>query len=152
METLPDSRMCQGQFQKSIKIRLHEDNLSLLISADKITNLYAMNTTTYVKSIKQGKCKQILQKVKIQSRTNIECIICGNSNTTQIKQMPQLKKLAKKEAFITLKDHKSTFQGHPTCHLISTSKYEIGIISKHVFDEIKTPSLKDNQRLNGFTT
>lgn len=71
METLPDSRMCQGQFEKSIKIRLHEDNLSLLISADKITNLYAMNTTTYVKSIKQGKCKQILQKVKIQSRTNI---------------------------------------------------------------------------------
>jgi len=54
---------------------------------------------------------------------------------------------AKKEAFITLKDHKPNFQDHPTCRLINPSKSEIGVISKHILDEINT-SIINGTKIN----
>ena len=44
--------------------------------------------------------------------------------------------LAKKDAFITLKDHKPNFQNNPTCRLINPTKSEIGIISKQILERI----------------
>ena len=38
--------------------------------------------------------------------------------------------MAKRQAFITLKDHKDNFQNKPTCRLINPAKSEIGRISK----------------------
>jgi uncharacterized protein YcbX len=43
---------------------------------------------------------------------------------------------AKREAFITLKDHKPNFDNKPTCRLINPTKSEIGKISKHILDRI----------------
>ena len=43
---------------------------------------------------------------------------------------------AKKEAFITLKDHKPNFANKPTCTLINPTKSEIGKISKQILDRI----------------
>ena len=50
----------------------------------------------------------------------------------------RIEKLAEKEAFVTLKDHKPAFQDHATCRLINPSKSEIGVISKHILDDINT--------------
>ena len=47
----------------------------------------------------------------------------------QIKLDDRIEKLAQKEAFVMLKDHKPNFHDHPTCHLINPSKLEIGAIS-----------------------
>ena len=58
-----------------------------------------------------------------------------------------IEKLAKKEAFITLKDHKPTFSDHPTCRLINPTKSEIGVISKQILDEINT-SIINSTRIN----
>ena len=57
----------------------------------------------------------------------------------------RVEKLVKKEAFITLKDHKPTFHDYPTCHLINPSKSEIGVISKQILDEINTSIIKNTQ-------
>ena len=43
---------------------------------------------------------------------------------------------AKKEAFITLKDHKPNFRNRPSCRLINPCKSETGIISKSILDRI----------------
>ena len=43
---------------------------------------------------------------------------------------------AKREAFITLKDHKPNFANNPTCRLINPAKSEIGKISKQILDRI----------------
>ena len=43
---------------------------------------------------------------------------------------------AKREAFITLKDHKPNFANNPTCRLITPAKSEIGKISKQILDRI----------------
>ena len=58
---------------------------------------------------------------------------------------------AKREAFITLKDHKPNFANNPTCRLINPAKTEIGKISKQLLDRINTnivSKLKLNQWKN----
>ena len=57
----------------------------------------------------------------------------------------RIEKLAEREAFITLKDHKPEFHAHPTCRLINPSKSEIGIISKRILDEINTIIIQKTQ-------
>ena len=44
--------------------------------------------------------------------------------------------MAKRDAFITLKDHKPNFTNSPTCRLISPTKSEIGRISKQILQKI----------------
>ena len=45
---------------------------------------------------------------------------------------------ARREAFITFKDHKPNFDNNPTCRLINPTKAEIGKISKRILDCINT--------------
>ena len=49
---------------------------------------------------------------------------------------------ASKDAFITLKDHKPDFINNPTGRLINPTKSEIGIISKHILDNINEEIIK----------
>ena len=44
--------------------------------------------------------------------------------------------MAKKPAFITLKDHKDNFDSNPKCRLINPSKSELGKVSKNILDDI----------------
>ena len=41
-----------------------------------------------------------------------------------------------------MKDHKPDFLNNPTCRLINPSKSEIGIVSKHILDDINTKILQ----------
>ena len=43
---------------------------------------------------------------------------------------------AKREAFITLKDHKPNFRNKPTCRLINPCKPELGKVSKQLVEKI----------------
>ena len=43
---------------------------------------------------------------------------------------------AKKDAFITLKDHKPNFENNPSCRIINPTKSEIGKVSKRILDRI----------------
>ena len=44
--------------------------------------------------------------------------------------------MAKKEAFITLKDHKGNFLNTLPCRLINPAKNEMGFVSKHILGDI----------------
>jgi hypothetical protein len=46
--------------------------------------------------------------------------------------------MAKREAFITLKDHKENFRNNLPCRLINPAKSELGRISKQLLDDINT--------------
>ena len=61
------------------------------------------------------KAKDIAKKLQLDSRIN---------------------STAKREAFITLKDHKPKFANNPTCRLINPAKSEIGKISKQLLDRV----------------
>ena len=63
----------------------------------------------------------------------------------RLKLDDRIEKLAKKDVFITLKDHKPAFNDHPTCRLINSSKSEIGVVSKHILDEINSAVIHNTQ-------
>ena len=44
----------------------------------------------------------------------------------------------KREAFISLKDHKENFQNNPKCRLINPAKSDSGKISKPILDKLST--------------
>ena len=49
-----------------------------------------------------------------------------------------MERLAKQQAFITLKDHKENFKNAPTGHLINPAKSEMGLLSKQILEKINT--------------
>ena len=60
-----------------------------------------------------------------------------------------LESFPRREAFITLEDHKPNFPNNPKCRLINPAKSEIGIISKHHVDKINKAICKKQNFANG---
>ena len=56
-------------------------------------------------------------------------------------------RMAKQQAFITLKDHKDNFANHPTCRLINPAKSELGKVSKQILDRINS-EIRTKTKLN----
>ena len=115
-------------------INYTKNSNELLVPADKATNFYKMNESSYnellnmnitktykkvgptVASAIQKKTRSLVQKLNLDDRINVT---------------------AKRDAFITLmKDHKPNFANNPTCRLINPTKSEIGKISKQILDRI----------------
>ena len=81
---------------------------------DNVTKEYKHTTENELNSI-NIEAKKIAEKLKLEHK--IEC-------------------MAKKDAFITIKDHKENFQNNTKCRLINPAKSEIGIVSSHELKEI----------------
>ena len=115
---------------------------SLLIPADKTTNYYAMYTKTYDTLI-------IDNVTKTYKKSNDNTVKSIDQKAARIaKQLnldDRIEKLARKEAFVTLKDNKPTFYNNPTCRLINPTKSEIGVVSKHILDEINKAIINATQ-------
>ena len=88
--------------------------------------------------------KDLSHSIKF-GRTNYKL---GNKETTvnidnELKQIAislsisnRIETITKREAFISLKDHKENFQNNPTCRLINSAKSECGKVSKVLLDSI----------------
>ena len=94
-----------------------------------------MNTSAYNKLIKENVTKTYKKSSgKVVEKLNAQSAKIAKN----LKLDDRIEKLAEKEAFLTLKDHKPAFHDHPTCRLINPSKSETGVISKHILDDINT--------------
>ena len=100
----------QSKLNGDIKNKIKKPN-TLLIAADRTTNSYAMNPSYYDKLIKEN-------VTKTYKRSNDKLIGELDAKSAKIAERVNLddriEKLAKKEAFVTLKDHKPNFYDHPT--------------------------------------
>ncbi len=47
----------------------------------------------------------------------------------------RIEQMKKREAFISLKDHKENFENNPKCQLINPAKSESGKLSKIILDK-----------------
>ena len=128
-------RKINDPFQTTLRndVRKIKNSHEMIIPADKTRNLYLLQKDQYNKLLRDNitkhykpasdraynsinaEAKSIAQKLDLDDRTEI---------------------LAKKEAFITLKDHKDNFEHSLPCRLINPAKSEIGIISKKILDTI----------------
>ena len=131
----------QSKLRNDIKTTIKKPD-SLLIPADKTTNYYAMNTKTYNTLITDN-------VTKTYKKSNDNTVKSIDQKTAKIaKELnldDRIETLARKEAFVTLKDHKPTFYNNPTCRLINPTKSEIGVVSKHILDEINKAIINATQ-------
>ena len=114
----------------------------LLIAADKTTNFYKLEPSTYNDLLE----KNITKSYKKAQPEATQAIHKENKAiATKLRIDDRVDTTADKDAFITLKDHKPNFANKPTCRLINPTKSEIGKISKNILDRInRTIAKKHN--------
>ena len=124
---------CNFQNQLSSDIENIKKSHYLLVPADKTTNFYKIESSSYNELLNK-KITKTYRKVSHSATFSIE------SETKSIEQKLNLddrvRTTAEEGVFITLKDHKPNFANNPTWRLINPTKSEIGKISKKILDRI----------------
>ena len=62
---------------------------------------------------------------KLEASTNLEV----KNISTKLKISDRVKRIVRRPALVTLKDHKDNFRSSQACFLINPSKYELGKVS-----------------------
>ena len=124
-----------GQFQSQLNKDSNtiKSDTSLYVKADKSSNYYRMDKNKY-----EQFCDQNIQKTYKKSNENeaqkivqLEKKIACNLDIEDRMDTP-----SRKEAYITLKDHKPNFRNNPTFRLINPNKGELGRVSKQILQRI----------------
>ena len=123
----------QNELSQDTK-KIKKDN-KLLIAADKTTNFYRVDSTSYNQLLKSS----ITKSYKKAPTNSADKIISEEKKIAKKLDLDnRIDALAEKDSFVTLKDHKPNFDNNPTCRLINPSKSEIGKISKKILQRINT--------------
>ena len=122
-------------FTNSFQQKLKQDKSSIqkeskvFIAADKTTNFYKAKVETHDSLM----TKNVTKDYKKSDPETVKGVI--NDDKKIVNQLDidnRVFKTSKREAFVTLKDHKSDFENNPSCRLINPTKPEIGRISKFI--------------------
>ena len=75
--------------------------------------------------------------VQKEYKKSDESTVCQTACTAEDKKIAErlglsdrINETVKKEAFVTLKDHKANFRNKPSCRIINPCKSELGKVSK----------------------
>ena len=90
-------------------------------------------TIHYYKRMSQIKSDK---KIPRETAASVERTSKSIATRLNLADRKSINTTVKREAFITLKDHKPNFHNNPTFRLINPSKSEIGKISKQILDRI----------------
>ena len=116
----------------------------VFIPADKTRNFYKADKNRYEKMLREN----ITKSYKMADENAYYDI---NSEAKKIACSldidERMDTLAKRQAFITLKDHKENFLNNPTCRLINPTKSQMGIVSKQILDRINK-SIRSSTAVN----
>ena len=133
-----------NDFQQKLRsdARLISSSDKLFVAADKSTNLYEMDRPDYERLLHNN----ISQSYR-KSNTDLKSEIDSEAKEIAVSLSldDRIQGMSKKDAFITLKDHKDNFLNSKPCRLINPSKSEIGHISKVLLEK----AVKDVTRATG---
>ena len=120
------------QLHKDISIKKSKN---VFIFADKTRNIYETDKNTYSKLLTDNISKTYKKtEYNIYHKINKEVkIITDNYEVSE-----RVDCLAKSNAFISLKDHKTNFSSNPKCLLINPAKSEIEKISKYFLEQLNS--------------
>ena len=111
---------------------IEQDN-KIYMSADKTNNYYKVEKETYDKLLDENITKDYQKtEPKVADEIGLE----DKDITVRLDIENRVFKTSKKNAKITLKDHKPNFRNKPTCRLLNPTKPEIGKISKQILARI----------------
>ena len=128
-------RNVRSKFQDALHndiARIRRSN-AVFVTADKTRNLYQVEKDQYQKLLRNNVTKHYqLADGRAYSDVNAETQVIAH----KLRIADRLETMAKKEAYVTLKDHKDNFENALPCRLINPAKNEMGIVSKHILDGI----------------
>ena len=121
----------QANLDKDVQ-EIRQDK-NIYVKADKTTNHYKAEPQDYLNLLH----KNVTKAYKKTNKNIPDSITSADKKIAEDLQLDdRIEVSASRDAFITLKDHKPDFTNNPTCRLINPAKSEIGIISKHILDNI----------------
>ena len=111
--------------------------------ADKTQNIYRMERAQYECLLRDN----ITKLYKVAEEDTYDKINKKDARViaSRLDIADRIDAMAKRESFITLKDHKDNFENNLPCRLINPAKSEMGRISKQILDDING---KLNRKLN----
>ena len=129
--TKPVRNQLQDKLRKDIK-EINSDS-KVFVKADKTASHYKVEVEAFgnlmAKSVHKDYRKTDAAKVEeIQEEAKV--IAC------KLELGDRIFKTSKREANITLKDHKPNFRNDPTCRLLNPCKPEIGKVSKQILAQV----------------
>ena len=129
-------RRVNNNFQNKLKngMRSIQSSKKVFVFADKTRNIYEIEKSRYEKFLTDN-----ITKTYKQSNNNIY-----NSINLEAKYIAKKKLeiaygvecMARKPAYITLKDHKENFNINPKCHLINPANSKLGKVAKIIVEKI----------------
>ena len=114
----------------------------IFVPADKTKNIYRMERAQYERLLHENITKHYRvaeDGTYDEINKEAQAIASGLGIADRIDAM------ARRESFITLKDHKANFENNLPCRLINPAKSEMGRISKQILDDVNG---KLNRKLN----
>ena len=128
-------RKYSNTFQKHLKedIKKIVDEERMFIAADKTTNLYKVTNDKHDELLK----KQINKDYKKADEKTVKDITNVDKRiASKLELEDRVYSTSRRQAFITLKDHKPNFQNVQSCRLLNPTKSEIGQISEEIVEKI----------------
>ena len=139
-------RNVKDKFQDKLNEDINRINKSskAFIPAVKTSNFYELNKEQHEKLLRDS-ITTTYKKADESSTRKID--LEAKRIATELGIADKTERIAKQQAFITLKDHKENFSNNPTCRLINPAKTELGHVSKKILDDINT-SIRQKTSLN----
>ena len=107
----------------------------IFVPADKTRNLYRIGKMRYEKLLRENITKHYkTAEEDAYDKINEEARVIAS----KLGIADRMDAMTRREAFITLKDHKENFENGLPCRLINPAKSEMGRVSKRVLDSINS--------------
>ena len=138
----------KSHFQKKLSKDVKDINSrdTILLPADKTSNIYEVSTDTYKKLLRDNVTNEYeIAPDDLESNINLEARHI--SEKLQLDERVEI--MARKDAYVTLKDHKPNFENNPKCRLINPAKSNIGKISKIELQKINSEIRQKLDYCNG---
>ena len=131
IKTKPTESEFQTKLRKDItQIKQSKD---IFVPADKTRNFYKVSSDQYSKFLNESTTKTY-KKAPKNTYDNINKEARDIASDLELDDRIEI--MAERKAFISLKDHKTSFANKPSCRLINPAKSEIGLISKQKLEKV----------------
>ena len=136
----------RNAFQDKLRRDVKRINSSkkVLVFADKTRNVYEMGRDQYEKLLRENITKTY-RKADEKTEEDISHELQNITNKLEVSD--RVERMARRQAFISLKDHKENFQNNTKCRLINLAKNNLGLISKQILDRINN-NIRSKTKLN----
>ena len=114
----------------------------VIVFVDKTRHTYQLDKTQYDKLLRDNITKHY-KKADESTVCEINYELSNIANNLDIED--KIEVMAKKQAFITHKDHTENFENNQPCRLINPAKSNMGVISKQIIEKISSKVRSLNQ-------